>query len=96
MNLVESHRARAFHSALLLLCGLSCTAIAIGTEIVARANQSRRSQIRQLAEVLARPDRVGEGPIVGLEGMFGCELQRVTTVTGPAVVFSGRARGGRT
>jgi len=96
VTLVESHRASAFHSALLLLCGLSCTALAVGAEIVARAHQSRRSQIRQLADVLAKPDCVGEGPIVGLEGMFGCELQRVTTVTGPTVVFSGRARGGRT
>lgn len=96
MTLAAQRRSQTVHAALLLLCGIALTVLAIGADAVARSNQVRRDQIRRLAEVLARPEQVDEGALVGFEGMFGRRLRRISTPAGPAVVFADIARGRRT
>ena len=95
MTLRGHERERRLLSALLFVAGFGCAVIASGVESLSQKNELRRAQARRLAECVARPDVADEGPIDGLDGMFGRTLLRVNTDLGPAVVFASRARGGR-
>jgi hypothetical protein len=91
----ELQRERTYLSALLLLSGLCCAVVTIGTQTAVQANRLRRAQLRHLIDCVSRPEVRQEGPISELNGMFGSRLLRVTTTQGPAIVFECGAGGGR-
>lgn len=93
---LRGHRAeRRFLCALVFLAALCSAVVAVGTNELAQANDSKRAQAKKLAELVERPEAGAEGAIEGLDDLFGRRLLRVNTELGPAVVFAGRATGGR-
>ncbi|GDY01480.1 hypothetical protein LBMAG49_08090 [Planctomycetota bacterium] len=74
---------------LLVLCALCCLGIAQSTIELELANHKRKSQLLMLDGLALAVNRLQEGPVVELDGLYARRLSVVASRFGATLAFEG-------